>query len=104
VAVNVSLVPLVRLKDDLLRVTPVTAIGETVKLTLKFAVIPLPPLIVTVAVYVPTASPVMGTTVKVPVSPTAILLIVVVDRVVIDEKLKDPLFVPESAAVNAPVA
>jgi hypothetical protein len=70
----------------------------TVKLTLKLAEMLLFPLTVTVAVCVPAASPVTGTTVKLVFPLTAMPLI---DAAL---KLKEPLLVPESAIVNAPVA
>jgi hypothetical protein len=70
----------------------------TVKLTVKFAEMPLAPLTVTVAVHtVPTSNPVLGTTVKPAVPFTAMLFI---DGVL---NVKEPLLLPESAAVNAPV-
>jgi hypothetical protein len=58
---------------------------------------PLAPLTVTVAVYGPAVNPVLGTTVKLAVPFTAMLLIDVVLNV------KEPLLLPESAAVNVPV-
>jgi hypothetical protein len=70
----------------------------TVKLTVKLAEMPLSPLSVTLAVYIPTASPVTGTTVKVSFPPAAMLLI---DAAL---KVKEPGLVPESAIVKAPVA
>jgi hypothetical protein len=77
---------------------PYTGTELTVKLILKLAVIPLLPLTVTVAVYVPTARPVLGATVKVPVPPAEMLPIAVL------ESVKDPLSVPERAADKAPAA
>jgi hypothetical protein len=81
------------------RVTPYTGAVVTWKLTSNdCAVMALPPDTVTVAVYVPAARPVLGTTVKVPVPPAAMLAIDVVDSV------KLFVCVPDSAAVKAPVA
>ena len=71
--------------------------GITMKFTVKLSKMPLPPLTVTVAVYVPAASPVLGRTVKLLFPLTAILLIAVVDRV------KLPAFAPDRATVKFPV-
>ena len=68
----------------------------TVKLILKLCGVIFVPLTVTVAVYVPAASPVFGWTVKL-LPPDAILLIAVVDRV------KLPGFAPDRATVRLPV-
>ena len=59
---------------------------------------PFAPLTVTVAVYVPTESPVSGRTVKLLSPPTAMLLNDVPDKV------NSFASAPESATVNAPVA
>jgi hypothetical protein len=63
---------------------------------------PLTPLTVTVAIYivpkVPPDSPVFGTTVKLAFPFTAMLFI---DGVL---NVKEPLLLPESAAVNTPVS
>ena len=68
------------------------------KLTVKLCAVIFAPLTVTVAVYVPAASPVLGRTVKLPgAPPTAILLIAVVDKV------KLPGFAPDNAMVRLPV-
>jgi hypothetical protein len=70
----------------------------TVKLTSKLAVIPLLPLTVTVAVYVPAIRLSLGFTVNVSVPPIAISDIDIADSV------KQPEFEPLKSAVNAPVA
>ena len=72
-------------------------VGVTSKDTMKFSEIPLPPDTVTVAVYVPTASPIFGVTVKLLLPPTAMSDI----EVLFSEKLV--AFVPDRAIVSAPV-
>ena len=69
----------------------------TVKLTVKFADMPLLPLTVTVAVYVPTASPVRGTTEKFAVEFTVRLGMLAPD------KLKAVEFAPDKATLIVPV-
>jgi hypothetical protein len=99
VALNVSVPPMVRLVDDLFRVTPVTATvaAVTVKLALNCAEILLLPVTVIVAEYVPEVRLVLGTTVKVLLPLTAILLRLVVESVKLLE------LVPERAMVSEPV-
>jgi len=82
----------------------------TVKLTSKLLggmllLLPAAGDTVTVAVYVPAASPFLGTIGKVALSEAAILLIDVVDTVVDGDvdSVKLPAFAPPSVAVNAPV-
>ena len=71
----------------------------TVKLTLKLADIPLVVFeTVTIAVYVPAARLLFGTTVKLLLPPTAIL------EILAGERVKLAAFVPDKATVNVPVA
>jgi len=91
VNVGVNVVPIAECPGNIHNACP------TVKLTSKLSDMPLAPDTVTVAVYVPTASPVLGTTVKFALPLTAMLLILVVDSV------KLPAFVPDNVAVNSPV-
>ena len=71
--------------------------GSTVKLTVNEAFMPLPPVTVTVAVYVPGVRPATGRTVKLELPLTAILPM----DVVLSVKL--PLLVPLKATLKAPV-
>jgi len=71
----------------------------TVKLTVKLCdVILAPPLTVTVAVYVPAASPVLGAMVKLLLPPTFMLLIDVLLNV------KPEALEPDKVTFNEPVA